>query len=151
MLTIVRSSTAMNNHKMQGTVDTFVKIDNNIRFSFSVTKTTCVHFCRMWRNHPDSTLIIKVVRLLYRPIIKFLGLTFDRYLTWNPYVDHLAARCKSFVKRKQVHFPYDLGSTYISVIAPVCRAGVIHNGLRMRGVFFSQEVVLEKAGSCSYR
>ena len=62
---------------MQGPVDALIKNANNIGFSFWVKKTTCVHFCREQGKHPDLTLSINCVRLHYRPVIKYLGLTAD--------------------------------------------------------------------------
>ena len=48
-------------------------------FSLSARKTTCAHFCRKRRRHPDPMLTIYGVRLQYIKEIKILVLTFDRH------------------------------------------------------------------------
>ena len=47
------------------------------------------------KRHPDPTLTINGVWLHYRPVIRFLALTFNRQLTWNARMDDLTERCKS--------------------------------------------------------
>ena len=69
-------------HEMQGCIDSLVENANNIGFTLSATKATSVHLWQNHGNHPDATLIINGVRLLYWPVTKLLGLTFDKKLTW---------------------------------------------------------------------
>ena len=67
------------------------------RLSFLYNKDDLCPFMSNARETPVPS-IINGVRLLYRPVIKFLGLTFDRQLTYNEHMDDLAARCKSSLK-----------------------------------------------------
>ena len=55
-------------------------------FKFSRTKTMCVHFCQLWKQHLDLELYLNGSQI---PIIgeaKFLGLLFDSKLSFNPHI-----------------------------------------------------------------
>ena len=62
-------------------------------FKFSKSKTQCVHFCQLRKIHDDPELY------LYRSLIpvvddfKFLGLIFDRKLSFIPHIKYLKAKC----------------------------------------------------------
>ena len=50
-------ATGMIWHKLQGAIDTLLENANNIGFSFSAAKMTCVHFCQKRRRHLDLTSV----------------------------------------------------------------------------------------------
>lgn len=86
------------------------------------------------------------VRLHYRTI---LNLNFDRYLTWNAHLDDLAARCKFSLSAIRCISHYAMGSRQKNFIVPVHHIGGIQNELCMRGVLYSQDIMVKKARSRS--
>lgn len=50
---------------------------------FSTQKTVCMHFCRLRRRHDEPILTLKNCAIPVVPEHKFLGLVFDRKLTWG--------------------------------------------------------------------
>ena len=67
--------------------------DNGL--TFSASKTKCVHFCRLRTFHPDPVLTMGGNTLPFEDSARFLGLLFDRKLTWRPHVLSLRANCQS--------------------------------------------------------
>ena len=62
-------------------------------FKFSPTKTMCVHFCQLRKQHLDPELYLNGTQI---PIIgeaKFLGLLFDSKLSFIPHITSLKSRC----------------------------------------------------------
>ena len=62
-------------------------------FNISSTKTVCVHFCQKWGPHPDPELYIKQARIPVVEETKFLGLIFDRKLSFIPHIKYVKKRC----------------------------------------------------------
>ena len=59
---------------------------------FSPTKTMCVHFCQLWKQHLDPELYLNGTQI---PIIgeaKFIGL-FNSKLSFIPHITSLKSRC----------------------------------------------------------
>ena len=62
-------------------------------FKFSKSKTQCVHFCQLRKIHDDPELY------LYRspiPVVddfKFIGLIFNRKLSFIPHIKYLKVKC----------------------------------------------------------
>ena len=63
-------------------------VDTN-GFKFSETKTVCVHFCRLRKTHPDPVLILNGTPISVTEQAKFLGLIFDKKLTFLPHLHYL--------------------------------------------------------------
>ena len=62
-------------------------------FMFSPTKTMCVHFCQLRKQHLDPELYLNGTQI---PIIgeaKFLGMLFDSKLSFIPHITSLKNRC----------------------------------------------------------
>ena len=62
-------------------------------FKFSPTKTMCVHFCQLRKQHLDPQLYLNGTQI---PIIgdaKFLGLLFDSKLSFIPHITSLKSKC----------------------------------------------------------
>ncbi len=59
------------------------------------SKTSCMHFCRIYHlhNHPD--LFLGSHLLPFVDSATFLGLTFDKSLTWRNHIRKLKSRCVS--------------------------------------------------------
>ena len=62
-------------------------------FKFSKTKTQCVHFCQLRALHPDPVLNIYGSPIPVVEEAKFLGLLFDKKLSFIPYIKALKAKC----------------------------------------------------------
>ncbi|GBM15893.1 RNA-directed DNA polymerase from mobile element jockey [Araneus ventricosus] len=55
-------------------------------FTFSTDKTSCIHFCRKRRLHPEPEILLEGQLINVVNEIKFLGVTFDKKLTFKPHV-----------------------------------------------------------------
>ena len=62
-------------------------------FNFSKTKTQCVHFCQLRGLHPDPVLNIYGSPITVVEEAKFLGLLFDKKLSFIPHIKALKAKC----------------------------------------------------------
>ena len=79
--------------KIQLTIDQIVKWADMTGFKFSISKTVVVHFCRIRGIHPDPDIYLKGQRIPCLEETRFLGLQFDRRLTWVPHLKLLKANC----------------------------------------------------------
>ncbi|GBN39752.1 hypothetical protein AVEN_61599-1 [Araneus ventricosus] len=55
-------------------------------FTFSTDKTSCIHFCRKRRLHPEPEILLEGQLINVVNEVKFLGVTFDKKLTFKPHV-----------------------------------------------------------------
>ena len=62
-------------------------------FKFSKTKTQCVHFCQSRGLHPDPVLNIYGSPIPVVEEARFLGLLFDKKLSFIPHIKALKAKC----------------------------------------------------------
>ena len=62
-------------------------------FKFSTSKTQCVHFCQLRKLHNDPELFLNGVKLPVVDQAKFLGVIFDRKLSFIPHIKHLRTKC----------------------------------------------------------
>ena len=67
-------------------------VDSN-GFKFSSTKTVCVHFCRLRKAHPDPHLLLNGTPIPVVEQTKFLGLIFDKKLSFIPHLQYLKNKC----------------------------------------------------------
>jgi hypothetical protein len=58
-------------------------------FTFSRSKTYCIHFCRKHQLHADPVLYLGNIPVPFVESAKFLGLHFDRSLAWRNHVIQL--------------------------------------------------------------
>ena len=63
------------------------------RFKFSESKTVCVHFCRLRKQHTDPTLTLNGKHIPVVEETKFLGLVFDWKLTFVPHYRKWGTKC----------------------------------------------------------
>lgn len=63
-------------------------------FQFSASKTQAIHFCRNHAPHADPVLQLDGHTITFSPVVKLLGLHFDRQLRWTNHFQYLLARCK---------------------------------------------------------
>ena len=62
-------------------------------FKFSKTRTQCVHFCQLRCFHPDPVINIYGSPIPVVEEAKFLGLLFDKKLTFIPHIKALRVKC----------------------------------------------------------
>ena len=62
----------------------------NNGFKFFNSKTQCVHFCKLRRIHNDPSLYLYGSPI---PVVKFLGVIFDRKLSFIPHIPYIKAKC----------------------------------------------------------
>ena len=62
-------------------------------FKFSKSKTRCVHFCQQRKIHNDPALYIYGSQIPVVAESKFLGVIFDRKLSFIPHIKYVKAKC----------------------------------------------------------
>ena len=62
-------------------------------FKFSKSKTQCVHFCQLRKVHDDPELYLYGSLIPVVEDYKFLGIIFDRKLSFIPHIKYLKAKC----------------------------------------------------------
>jgi len=62
-------------------------------FKFSPSKTVCIHFCKLRKHHPEPTLLLNGTPVPVVEETKFLGIVFDRKLSFIPHTKHLKDKC----------------------------------------------------------
>ena len=65
----------------------------NNGFKFSKSKTQCVHFCQMRKQHDDPVLTLYGSPIPVVQEYKYLGLIFDKKLSFIPHIKYLKAKC----------------------------------------------------------
>jgi len=62
-------------------------------FKFSTAKTVCLHFCRLRKLHPDPQLSLSGSPIPVIEEVKFLGVIFDKKLSFLPHLRYLKNKC----------------------------------------------------------
>ena len=62
-------------------------------FKFSKSKTQCVHFCQLRKLHDNPQLYLYGSLIPVVDEAKFLGVIFDRKLSFIPHIKYLKAKC----------------------------------------------------------
>ena len=62
-------------------------------FKFSKSKTQCVYFCKLRKVHNDPVLYLYGSQIPVVEESKFLGVIFDRKLSFIPHIRYLKAKC----------------------------------------------------------
>ena len=62
-------------------------------FKFSTSKTVCVHFCRLRKFHSDPQLLLNGIPIPVVEEVKFLGIIFDKKLSFLPHLRYLKNKC----------------------------------------------------------
>jgi len=73
-------------------------------FKFSPSKTVCIHFCKLGvhKLHPDPILLLNGTPIPVVEETKFLGVIFDRKLSFIPHIKHLKDKCTKAVNLLRV-------------------------------------------------
>ncbi len=85
-------------------------------FKFSPTKCTGVHFCRIYHLHSDPILYLGGNQLPFTDSARFLGLTFDKSLTWRSHIRTLQTRCVSPLNLLRIRSDTSWGADRITLL-----------------------------------
>ncbi|GFT76744.1 probable RNA-directed DNA polymerase from transposon X-element, partial [Trichonephila clavipes] len=80
--------------QLQTAVNNILKWCDTNGHSISASKSCCVHFCRKRGIHPDPEIRIRDIQIPVVPDVRFLGVIFDRRLTFLPHILQLRKRCE---------------------------------------------------------
>ncbi|GFU43460.1 putative RNA-directed DNA polymerase from transposon X-element [Trichonephila clavipes] len=92
------SDMRMIERQLQTAVNNIVKWCDTNGHSISASKSCCVHFCRKRGIHPDPEIRIRDIQIPVVPDVRFLGVIFDRRLTFLPHILHLQKKCEKVFK-----------------------------------------------------
>ena len=96
--------------KLQAAINAVTKWADSKGFKFSPQKSKAVRFCRTRKLEEIPTLFLKDEILPYEDEVKFLGVIFDKKLTFNPHIIDLANRVKKTINILKVVSHMDWGA-----------------------------------------
>ncbi|GFY11313.1 RNase H domain-containing protein [Trichonephila clavipes] len=102
--------------QLQTAVNNIVKWCDSNGHSISASKSCCVHFCRKRGIHPDPEIRIRAVQIPVVPDVRFLGVIFDRRLTFLPHILQLRKRCEKSLNLLKVLSNTTWGSDRTSLL-----------------------------------
>ena len=79
-------------------------------FKFSKSKTVCMHFCHLRKAHDDPILTLDGTPIPVVEENKFLGVIFDRKLSFIPHIKQLKAKCQKALNLLRVVAHTDWGA-----------------------------------------
>ena len=79
-------------------------------FKFSKSKTVCMHFCHLRKAHNDPILTLDGTPIPVVEENKFLGVIFDRKLSFIPHIKQLKAKCQKALNLLRVVAHTDWGA-----------------------------------------
>ena len=71
-------------------------------FKVSKSKTQCIHFCQLGKVHNDPELYLYGSLIPVVEDFKFLGVLFDRKLSFIPHIKYLKAKCLKALNLRKV-------------------------------------------------
>lgn len=80
--------------QLQITIKRILSWTESNGFNFSLSKTSCIHFCHRRGIHPDPKLYFKKSEVAVVDSTRFLGVIFDKKLTFLPHILHLRNKCE---------------------------------------------------------
>ena len=86
-------STVMIERQLQQNLNKIENWATSNGFKFSKSKTQCVHFCQLRKQHNDPVLHLYGLTIPVVEESKFLGISFDRKLSCIPHNKYLKAKC----------------------------------------------------------
>ncbi len=96
--------------KLQHTLNKLQDWADNNGFKFSKSKTTCMHFCQKRKSHADPELYLEEHKIPVVEKTKFLGVLFDRKLSFLPHIKELKLRCQKALDLLRVIAHTDWGA-----------------------------------------
>ncbi|GFW03218.1 RNA-directed DNA polymerase from mobile element jockey [Trichonephila clavipes] len=88
------SDMRISERQLQTAVNNIVKWCDTNGHIISASKSSYVHFCRKRGIHPDAEIRIRDVQIPVVPDVRFVGVIFDRRLTFLPPILQLRKRCE---------------------------------------------------------
>ena len=85
-------------------------------FKFSKTKTQCMHFCQLRGLHNEPVLKLDGVEIPVVDQYKFLGIIFDRKLSFIPHINYLKAKCQKALQLLRVVAHTDWGADKLTLL-----------------------------------
>ena len=79
-------------NQLQHSLNNLQKWCNENGFRFSRSKTVCMHFCHKRNIHPDPTLTLDNIQIPVVDQTKFLGIIFDKKLTFVPHIELIKSK-----------------------------------------------------------
>ena len=79
--------------QLQSCLNKLEKWCNENGFKFSPTKTVCVHFSQRRGLYPDPSLTLNGGQIPVVDQTKFLGIIFDKKLSFKPHIQSVRAKC----------------------------------------------------------
>jgi ribonuclease HI len=101
--------------KIQMTVDIIYNWCNKNGFKISLNKTTAVLFSKK-RHLPIINIKIDQNLIKMENKAKFLGIIFDRKLTWQPHIEYIIERCKKRLNLMRAVSGYQWGASKRSLL-----------------------------------
>ena len=101
---------------LQTAIDNICKWADENGFKFSPQKTVAVRFSRSRRLEVIPSLKLKDSILPYEDQVKFLGLIFDKRLTWSPHIKKLKEEVKKSLDILKVASSFDWGADKQSLL-----------------------------------
>ena len=89
-------------------------------FKFSKSKTQCVHFCQLRKVHNDPELYLYGSLIPVVEDFKFLGVLFDRKLSFIPHIKYLKAKCLKALNLLKVLSHTDWGADRTVLLQLYC-------------------------------
>ena len=65
----------------------------NNAFKFSTSKTVCMHFCNQRKYFAEPSILLDKTPIKVVTEAKFLGVIFDRTLSYSSHVNYLKTNC----------------------------------------------------------
>ena len=85
---------ATTERKLQQALNTLETWSTENGFRFSQNKTTCVHFCRQRGCKEKPSLFLQNAELPVKEEVKFLGMIYDRILSFKPHIEYVRRKCQ---------------------------------------------------------
>jgi ribonuclease HI len=102
--------------QLQKAINNIQKWSEENGFNFSSTKTQGVHFCRKRGLHPDPDLHFGSENITFVNEIKFLGIIFDKKLTFLPHTLYLRKKCEKALNALKVLSNTSWGADRLSML-----------------------------------
>ena len=96
--------------QLQQCLNKIQKWTNENGFKFSKTKTKCMHFCQLRKLHNDPVLKLDGVDIPVVDEYKFLGVIFDKKLSFIPHLKYLKTKCNKALQLLRVVAHTDWGA-----------------------------------------
>ena len=103
------SNMAIIERRLQGCLDKLVTCADENGFKFSLTKTLCVHFCKKNGLEPEPNLKLYGQQLPVEEQVKFLGLFFDKKLSFITHIKYMKDKCRKALQLLRVISSKDWG------------------------------------------